>query len=91
MKTPLHYCAENLNTGCAEALVRAAPDIVNARDEDGYSPLHLAVIAGNKPLIQLLLSKGADVNALDHEKHSVVHWATGNYKLINLARVENGQ
>lgn len=58
-------------------VLSAAHDLVDARDEDGYTPIHLAVIAGNKPLIKFLLSKNADVNSLDNERHSVVHWATG--------------
>jgi len=62
-------------------VLSAANDLVDARDEDGYTPIHLAVIAGNKPLIKFLLSKNADVNSLDNERHSVVHWATG--KLIS--------
>lgn len=55
----------------------AAPDMLDTKDEDGYTALHLAVIAGNTPLLKLLLSKGADVNCLDNEGHSAVHWATG--------------
>jgi ankyrin repeat protein len=77
MKTALHYCAESSSLACADIVLSAAPDLVDARDEDGYTPIHLAVIAGNKPLIKFLLSKNADVNSLDYERHSVVHWATG--------------
>lgn len=58
-------------------MVMAAPDLVDSRDEDGFTPLHLAVIAGNMQLVTFLLANGADVNAVDNEKHSVVHWATG--------------
>ncbi|XP_063919125.1 ankyrin repeat domain-containing protein 12 isoform X2 [Zophobas morio] len=54
----------------------AAPDLVESRDEDGFTPLHLAVIAGNMPLVTFLLANKADVNAVDNEKHTVVHWAT---------------
>ena len=77
MKTALHYCAENAALACAHLITAAAPDLVDARDEDGYTPLHLAVIAGNRQLIKFLLDKNADVNCLDYERHSVVHWATG--------------
>ncbi|XP_066996041.2 uncharacterized protein [Anabrus simplex] len=75
-KTPLHYCAENSSTACAELLLNASPSLLDERDEDGYTALHLGVIAGNRPLIKLLLSRGANVNSLDNERHSVVHWAT---------------
>lgn len=50
---------------------------MEAADEDGFTPLHLAVIQGNLSLVNLLLANKADVNALDNEGHSVVHWATG--------------
>jgi ankyrin repeat protein len=46
----------------------------------------LAVIQGNLSVVNLLLANNADVNALDNEGHSVVHWATGKflitYKLL---------
>lgn len=77
LKTALHYCAESPSLTCADTVLSAAHDLVDARDEDGYTPIHLAVIAGNKTLIKFLLSKNADVNSLDNERHSVVHWATG--------------
>lgn len=79
MKTALHYCAENQRLDCAEQLLNTAPDLIDARDEDGYTPLHLAVISGNIILVRFLLSKGASLHCLDNERHSLVHWATGTY------------
>lgn len=67
----------------ADLLVMAAPDLVDGRDEDGFTPLHLAVIAGNMQLVTFLLANKADINAVDNEKHTVVHWATGLYILYN--------
>lgn len=57
-----------------------APELIESADEDGFTPLHLAVIQGNLQLVNLLLANGADVNALDNEGHSVVHWATGKLR-----------
>ena len=57
----------------------ASPTLADARDADGLTPLHLAVVHGNVPLVQTLLAAGADVNARDDEHHTVVHWATGEY------------
>lgn len=64
----------------------AAPELIDSRDEDGFTPLHLAVIAGNMPLVTFLLANNADVNAVDNEKHTVVHWATGEFPFQNLVK-----
>ncbi|CAL4141513.1 unnamed protein product, partial [Meganyctiphanes norvegica] len=74
-KSALHYCAENTTLACIDQVVEAEPELLASKDEDGYSPLHLATIAGNKAVVKYLLAKGADVNALDNEKHTAVHWA----------------
>lgn len=37
--------------------------LVNKRDKNGWTPLHEAVRDGNLDIIQLLLERGADVNA----------------------------
>lgn len=65
-------------------MVMAAPDLVDSRDEDGFTPLHLAVISGNMQLVTFLLANNADVNAVDNEKHTVVHWATGEFRFCSL-------
>ncbi len=76
----LHYCAENQNLNCIEQIIAADPALLNQTDEEGYTPLHLAVISGNSSIVKFLIGKGADVNAVDNEKHSAVHWATGKKK-----------
>ena len=76
-KTAVHYCAENQNLNCIEQIISADPNLLNEADEEGYTPLHLAVISGNSLIVNFLISKGADVNAVDNEHHSAVHWATG--------------
>lgn len=66
----------------AASVALAAPELLESADEDGFTPLHLAVIQGNMALVNMLLANKADVNVLDNEGHSVVHWATGK-KLKN--------
>ncbi|XP_026734654.1 protein phosphatase 1 regulatory subunit 12A isoform X2 [Trichoplusia ni] len=83
LRCALHYCASSgagasqaARAACADRVLMAAPALANARDADGLTPLHLAVVHGNVPLVQTLLAAGADVNARDDEHHTVVHWAT---------------
>jgi ankyrin repeat protein len=83
MKSALHYCVENSNPASAELVLAAAPELLDAPDQEGFTPLHLAVIAGNVGLVRFLLHRRADLTAVDNEKHSVVHWATGkNYRPV---------
>ncbi|KAJ8343369.1 hypothetical protein SKAU_G00306980 [Synaphobranchus kaupii] len=44
-----------------------------SRDDRGYTPLHVAAICGQSPLIDLLVSKGALVNATDYHAFSPLH------------------
>ncbi|XP_037816902.1 inversin [Lucilia sericata] len=76
-KNALHYCAAHSGDLVAAASIAvAAPELLESADEDGFTPLHLAVIQGNLAMVNLLLANKADVNAVDKEGHSVVHWAT---------------
>ena len=44
-----------------------AGEDVNAKDNNGVSPLHYAVYYGEKEVAELLIAKGADVNAKDED------------------------
>ncbi len=47
-----------------ESILSKQPELVNAKSEDGYMPLHLAAaISDNEEAVKLLIAKGADVNA----------------------------
>jgi uncharacterized protein len=50
---------------------------VNARDHNGYTPLHHASSRGDNELIQYLVSKGADVMAVSRTGQTTVDMANG--------------
>ena len=67
-------------------LLDADGDLVNARSEDGFTPLHLAAFFSRGPAVRLLLDRGADVGAVaDNEMqvqplHSAV--AAGSREIV---------
>jgi ankyrin repeat protein len=50
---------------------------VNARDHNGYTPLHHAASRGDNELIKYLVSKGADVKAVSRSGQTTVDLANG--------------
>ena len=50
---------------------------VNARDHNGYTPLHHAASRGDNELISYLVSKGADVKAVSRSGQTTVDMANG--------------
>ena len=53
------------DVGAVAALIDAVPDLVHARDVQGATALHHAAFDGNRSLMQLLIDRGADLNARD--------------------------
>jgi|GEM_PF-777012 len=63
----------------------------NVKDEDGNTPLHLAIKANHLQIAKLLIEKGADVNARDRYGWTPLHIAAGhgNLEVVQLL-VEKG-
>jgi uncharacterized protein len=56
---------------------------VNARDNDGYTPLHHAAARGDNEMILYLVSKGADVKAVARSGQTVADMANGPVQRVS--------
>jgi ankyrin repeat protein len=78
----LHAAAREGNIEAARLLITQGAKI-NAQDDKGFTPLHVAVRedrepvlkVGEKSIVQLLLAAGADVNAQDKKGATPLHHA----------------
>jgi hypothetical protein len=59
----------------AKALLNEDPSLVASRDQQNGTPLHWAAEYGPKDLAELLLAKGADLNARDNARRTPLHIA----------------
>jgi len=56
---------------------------VNARDHNGYTPLHHAAARGDNDLIRYLVDKGADVTAVSRRGQTTADMANGPVQRIS--------
>ena len=51
-----------------------------ARDSAGLTPMHIAAKNGDRECLTFLLTKGQDLNAVDNERNTPLHYAvSGNF------------
>ncbi|HUT60355.1 MAG TPA: ankyrin repeat domain-containing protein, partial [Phycisphaerae bacterium] len=55
-------------------------ELLSATDRYGSTPLHLAAVWGRKKVAALLIAKGADVNAVNTQDTTPLHWAADSGK-----------
>ena len=56
---------------------------MNARDPNGFTPLHFAAARGDNEMILYLVSKGADVKAVARSGQTTVDMANGPVQRIS--------
>ena len=87
----LPICLENI--GAVKQHLAAGAD-VNAKNVDGWTPLHEAAFGGRKEIVELLISNGADVNAKGESGRTPLDLATQskrNLKTADFLRTHGGK
>ncbi|MER1967176.1 ankyrin repeat domain-containing protein [Castellaniella sp. GW247-6E4] len=72
--TPLHYAASKARMDTARLLIQRGA-IVNAPGPDGTTPLMMAALSGNEPMVRLLLEHGADATMFNTQRETAADWA----------------
>src|SRR5258707_14615652 len=72
----LMEAAERGGLDDVRAAIDAEPDLITARDDEGATLLHYAAFGGHRPMVELLVERGAEINAIDgHFGATPAGWA----------------
>jgi hypothetical protein len=71
----IHDAAKAGDVEKVRTLLKGNPDLVNAKDENGATPLHWAARYDNRPVAEVLLANKADVNARQKSGWTPLHVA----------------
>ena len=86
----LHTCAEKGHLDVARAVIEAGAD-VNAKDNEGLTPLYMCALGGHLEVARALIEAGADVNAKKDNGVTPLHMCayTGHLE-VSRALIEKG-
>ncbi|KAJ4365312.1 phosphate system positive regulatory protein pho81 [Neocucurbitaria cava] len=68
-RIPLHYACMHGHVELVQELISAAPETINFRDQDSFTPLILAIVHSQLACVEMLLSGGADLSRLGPGEH----------------------
>ncbi|XP_008322494.1 B-cell lymphoma 3 protein isoform X2 [Cynoglossus semilaevis] len=93
-QTALHLCCEYNLPECVAVVLSHSlyPLSLETRNFEGLSPLHLAVLRGQKDIAKRLLDAGADINAMDIKsgQSPLMHAVEKNNADMVCFLIENG-
>jgi cytohesin len=97
MESTIHFAVASADVERVEKLLKDDPQLLSSKDDCGQTPLHYAARRGSKQLVELLLAKGAQINAQDSVGYTPLVWAikgddNGDHKdVIDLIEQHGGQ
>ncbi|RLN17029.1 26S proteasome non-ATPase regulatory subunit 10 [Panicum miliaceum] len=59
----------------------AAASVLNAKDEEGWAPIHSVASTGNAQIVEILLERGADVDLTTDGGRTALHYAASKGRL----------
>jgi CDK inhibitor PHO81 len=85
-RIPLHYACMHGHVDLVQELLNVAPDTVNFRDQDNFTPLIHAIVHSQLSCVQILLLKGAQISQLGASEHIPLNLACqhGSIPIVEL-------
>lgn len=85
-RIPLHYAAMHGRVDLLQELISVAPDTVNFRDQDSFTPLIHAIVHSQLSCVQMLLTSGAHLTRLGPAEHIPLNLACqwGSIEIVEL-------
>jgi len=82
---------QNRDFARVKAMILEKPELIQAKDNAGRTPIHFAANAGDKDLFDFLIGRGADIKAQTNAGTTVLHYASigGNIGIVR-ALIEGG-
>ncbi|NIS71741.1 MAG: hypothetical protein GTO12_23250 [Proteobacteria bacterium] len=71
----IHEAVRDGDIDKIKTLADENPEMVNAKDNNGWTPLHHAAALGHGEVIEFLLAKGTETNAKDKDGRTPLHYA----------------
>ena len=81
---PIHVAAEAGDVALVRRLLDDNPQLIELSDRAGGTPLHRAVAASAREVVELLLDRGADINAV----HGAGHGSASGYPPAGLQPID---
>lgn len=83
--SPLMLAAVKGHVECMTLILDAAPDALDALTANGRTPLMLAATGGSTAAVELLVARGAKLNATSNEGKTALVWAVTSHKPATVA------
>ena len=74
-KGAIHDAVRDDNVELMKSLLNNSPRLVNAKEDGGVTPLHLASGFGYQEMVEILLAHQAHVNVKDKDGQTPLYWA----------------
>jgi ankyrin repeat protein len=82
----IHKAAKAGDVEKVKAILKASPDVMNEKDEDVFTPLHIAAAFDFVEVAKVLLAQGADLEAKNFTGQTPLHMAVkaGHEEMVKL-------